>query len=155
MTNCQKMSGLSGLQTVKEGDSYKAAELLYQTRVGSAFAFIWQRRVYLHFKQGSGPCDWHRNGSQKKKKKRSAAFFLSHNSPGYSQFTLVSGAKVPCISWKIRNGQREKPAERFRFLSRASDGSSSSSMEKQLVEKWKYSRLPRDSFKWLIHLNAF
>lgn len=34
------MSGLSGLQTVKEGDSYKAAELLYQTLVGSAFAFI-------------------------------------------------------------------------------------------------------------------
>lgn len=78
MTNCQKTSGLLGLSTVKERDSYKAAELLYQTHVGSAFEFIWQCRVYLHFKQGTRHHYW---------LKSSAAFFLSHNSPKYSQLS--------------------------------------------------------------------
>lgn len=51
----------------ERGRQLKAAELLYQRHVGSAFAFIRQCRVYLHFKQGARPHDWHRTGSQKQR----------------------------------------------------------------------------------------
>lgn len=70
----------------ESGDSYKAAELLYQTRVGSAFTFSRQPCLFtLQTRQG-GLATGAALGL-----KRCTAFFPSHGSWEYTQFQIGVG----------------------------------------------------------------
>lgn len=148
MTNCQKMSSLSGLQTVKEGDSYKAAELLYQRHVGSALAFIQQCRVYLHFKQGARPHDWQRTGSPKQR------CFLPVTQQLPRIFSVQDGVGSEGAAHQLENQKwtwSKKPTEQ-----RAGGGvADEAQMAAAADGKWKHSHFPQDSFKWSTQPNAF